>query len=306
MNPNQGGKGSAARRQVDGPVVARLRWRPWRCPPGLGLDRAVNCAAGPGGGAAGTESGPRLQGLVAASGRGSGLRRGRAGAGRAPTRPCHRLVVCRHGPGRRRPQLCLRVCDAGLGDRARVLPAGSWLAWVAYWTWSLNLPALALLLLLFPDGQVPSPRWRVVPWLLGVAIAGVTVWSMLQPGPIVLSVVRIANPAGVADLDDPVIQAIGRVPELLAFLTLFVGSVACAMAPFVQHRRAGPIERRQLKWLASRPRPAGWPAPPGSCWRDPATAPWPSLASCCPACPYGRRHRDPGGRGVRHPPVSAV
>jgi hypothetical protein len=63
------------------------------------------------------------------------------------------------------------------------LPAGSWLAWVAYWTFLLNLPALALLLLLFPDGQVPSPRWRVVPWLLGVAIAGVTMWSMLQPGP---------------------------------------------------------------------------------------------------------------------------
>jgi hypothetical protein len=47
------------------------------------------------------------------------------------------------------------------------LPAGSWMAWLAYWTWSLNLPALALLLLLFPDGRVPSLRWRVVPWLLG-------------------------------------------------------------------------------------------------------------------------------------------
>ena len=114
----------------------------------------------------------------------------------------------------------------------------------------MNLPALALLLLLFPDGQVPSPRWRVVPWLLGVAVAGVTVWSMLQPGPIDLSVLRIANPAGVAALDDPAIQAVGVVPGILAFLTLFVGSVACAMAPFVRRRRAEPIERQQLKWLA--------------------------------------------------------
>jgi hypothetical protein len=130
------------------------------------------------------------------------------------------------------------------------LPAGSWMAWLAYWTWSLNLPALALLLLLFPDGRVPSPRWRVVPWLLGVAVAGVTVWSMLQPGPIDLSGVKIANPAGVAALDDPAIQAVGRVPNLLAVLTLFVGSVACALAPFVRRRRAQPIERQQLKWLA--------------------------------------------------------
>jgi two-component system NarL family sensor kinase len=130
------------------------------------------------------------------------------------------------------------------------LPAGSWMAWLAYWTWSLNLPALALLLLLFPDGRVPSPRWRVVPWLLGVAVAGVTGWSMLQPGPIDLSVVTIANPAGVAALGDPTVRALGAAPAILAFLTLFVGSVACALAPFVRRRRAEPIEHQQLKWLA--------------------------------------------------------
>jgi hypothetical protein len=106
------------------------------------------------------------------------------------------------------------------------------------------------LLLLFPDGHLPSPRWRVVPWLLGVAIAGVTVWSMLQPGPIDLNGLIIENPAGVAALDDPAIQALGLVPGIVAFLTLFVGSVGCAMAPFVRRRRAGPIERQQLKWLA--------------------------------------------------------
>jgi hypothetical protein len=33
-------------------------------------------------------------------------------------------------------------------------------------------------------------------WLLGVAVVGVTVWAMLQPGPIDLGMVRIANPAG--------------------------------------------------------------------------------------------------------------
>jgi hypothetical protein len=130
------------------------------------------------------------------------------------------------------------------------LPAAFWMAWLAAWTWTLNLPALALLLLWFPDGRVPSPRWRVVPWLLGVAVAGITVWTMLQPGPIDLSVVKIANPAGLAALDGPTVQALGNVPGILAFLTLFVGSVACALAPFVRRRRADPIERQQLKWLA--------------------------------------------------------
>jgi hypothetical protein len=130
------------------------------------------------------------------------------------------------------------------------LPAASWMAWLAAWTWTLNLPALALLLLLFPDGRLPSPRWRVVSWLLGVAVAGVTVWTMLQPGPIDLGVVTIANPAGLAALNNPAIRALGNAPGILVVLTLFVGSVACALAPFVRRRRAGPIERQQLKWLA--------------------------------------------------------
>ena len=131
------------------------------------------------------------------------------------------------------------------------LPAAAWMAWVATWTFLLSLPALALLLLWFPDGRVPSPRWRVVPWLLGSAIAGVTVWVMLRPDPIDLTVVTIDNPAGVAALDDPAIQTVGLVPGILAFLALFVGSVACALAPFVRRRRAQAIERQQLKWLAA-------------------------------------------------------
>ena len=138
----------------------------------------------------------------------------------------------------------------GLVTAPGSLPAAPWLAWLAAWTFVLNLPALALLLLWFPDGHLPSPRWRVLPWLLGVAVVGVTGWTMLQPGPIDLTVVRIANPAGVAALGDPAVQAVGAIPSLLAFLTLFVGSVACAMAPFVRRRRAGPMERQQLKWLA--------------------------------------------------------
>lgn len=61
------------------------------------------------------------------------------------------------------------------------LPAPEWLAWVAYWTWPQNLLGLALLLLLFPDGRLPSRRWRIVPWVLGIAFAGITAWTMLHP-----------------------------------------------------------------------------------------------------------------------------
>jgi hypothetical protein len=130
------------------------------------------------------------------------------------------------------------------------LPAAAWLAWVAYWTWLLNVPALAALLLLFPDGRLPSQRWRVVPWLLGVSFGGVTVWTMLQPGTIDLVVLTTASPAGVAALGDPAIQALGNAPAILVLVMALVGAVASALAPLVRRRRAGPTERQQLKWLA--------------------------------------------------------
>jgi hypothetical protein len=130
------------------------------------------------------------------------------------------------------------------------LPAAAWLAWVAYWTWLLNLPALAALLLLFPDGRLPSPRWRVVPWLLGVSFGGATVWTMLQPGTIDLVVFTTASPAGVAALGNPAIEALGAAPSILVLVMALVGAVASALAPLVRRRRAGPTERQQLKWLA--------------------------------------------------------
>jgi hypothetical protein len=131
------------------------------------------------------------------------------------------------------------------------LPAPEWLAWVAYWTWPLNLLGLALLLLLFPDGRLPSRRWRIVPWLLGLSFAGITVWTMLHPTLLDLGMVKTANPAGVAALDDRAVQGLGTIVGTLAILIVFVGSVACALAPIVRRRRAQPIERQQLKWLAA-------------------------------------------------------
>jgi hypothetical protein len=131
------------------------------------------------------------------------------------------------------------------------LPAPEWLAWLAYWTWPLNLLGLALLLLLFPDGRLPSRRWRIVPWLLGIAFAGIIGWTMLHPTLMRLGVVEIANPAGVAAFDDRAVQGLGVILGMLAFLTVFVGSVACALAPFLRRRQAQPIERQQLKWLAA-------------------------------------------------------
>jgi hypothetical protein len=46
------------------------------------------------------------------------------------------------------------------------LPATEWAAWFAYWIWVPGVgPAMTFGLLMFPDGRLPSRRWRVVGWL---------------------------------------------------------------------------------------------------------------------------------------------
>ena len=49
------------------------------------------------------------------------------------------------------------------------LPGGALAAWVLNWVWIPALGIQVLFFLLFPDGRVPGPRWRVV---LGLAALG--------------------------------------------------------------------------------------------------------------------------------------
>src|SRR5919112_1556345 len=60
------------------------------------------------------------------------------------------------------------------------MPGAAFAAWANVWTGSI--PLLPLLLLLFPDGRLPSRRWRPVVWLIiGSGLAEV-VAGALAPG----------------------------------------------------------------------------------------------------------------------------
>ena len=45
------------------------------------------------------------------------------------------------------------------------LPAAKAAAWIASWLWVPGLGLIVFLALLFPSGQLPSPRWRPFAWL---------------------------------------------------------------------------------------------------------------------------------------------
>ena len=116
-------------------------------------------------------------------------------------------------------------------------------AWFASWSWIIlvYLPT-SFLLLLFPDGRLPSPRWRPVAWCAVLGLIGLVMGTALGPGPLE-NFPQIMNPYGV---DSLILDAVAVTGYILASTSM----VASAVSLIVRTRRAGRVERQQIKWLA--------------------------------------------------------
>jgi hypothetical protein len=125
------------------------------------------------------------------------------------------------------------------------LPGGRVSAWIIGWLWVPINALLAFVALLFPDGKLPSPRWRPVGWLNGVmAVAGSFAAAFL-PGPSPW-IAAIDNPFGVEGWKN--IKSL--VDGSLEALSYGVFGVAGVVSLYFRFRRAGRVEREQIKWLA--------------------------------------------------------
>ena len=128
------------------------------------------------------------------------------------------------------------------------LPLGAWGIWIFSWLIWVVLIAIPSVLLVFPDGRLPSRRWRIVAAVLVGSGAMLAVLTMLGPGPVLAGPnppALVANPAGI-----PILAALVAAwfqPINLAYLG---ATVASAAAPFWRWRRARGEERQQLKVLA--------------------------------------------------------
>jgi hypothetical protein len=120
---------------------------------------------------------------------------------------------------------------------------GETAAWYGDVSWILViLPAATFLLLLFPDGRLLSPRWRAVAWGAGAGIALLFVGDGFDAGRLA-DYPEIENPYGV---DSPALLAI----TVVAALGLAVAIVGSPLSLVLRFRRAGSVERQQIKWLA--------------------------------------------------------
>ena len=133
-----------------------------------------------------------------------------------------------------------------LFERPGALPAGEVAAWLSTWLFVPPLFAVpSLLFLLFPDGRPPSPRWRPVTWVVGVAVFVTAAGAALTPGRLTEPPFRgIENPVGVDGWT--ALDLIATAGFITLFFTVLIGAAAIV----VRFRRAAGEERVQLNWFA--------------------------------------------------------
>ncbi|MDQ3639426.1 MAG: hypothetical protein M3426_15840, partial [Actinomycetota bacterium] len=112
------------------------------------------------------------------------------------------------------------------------------------WLWLPTVGLLAIyLVLLFPDGRLPSRRWRPLAWLSGAVIVLLGVDSVLAPGELT-DLEGVRNPFGLEG-------APWLVDAEMVLLLLFVACIlASAVSLILRYRHSGGEVREQIKWIA--------------------------------------------------------
>lgn len=135
----------------------------------------------------------------------------------------------------------------GLYAIPRGLPGGVLAGWVSNWSFVLfNFP-LFFLFLLFPNGRLPSARWRVPAWYVGGCGVLMLLIGVFLPGPLGGGEYfpSTLNPVGIPALSG-VLENVGIVGFLLG-LTPFLVS---ALSLLFRFRGSAGATRQQLKWVA--------------------------------------------------------
>lgn len=133
----------------------------------------------------------------------------------------------------------------GLVVAPEPLPLAAELSWVETWAWAPGYTLLVTLsVLLFPNGRLPSPRWRPVLWasfaVMALLSVPVAIASWPYRGELLVS--------GIDPPDGSLLAVAGGLQFLGILASPFVALVSVA-AMIVRFRRSGPTERQQLKWF---------------------------------------------------------
>jgi hypothetical protein len=124
-------------------------------------------------------------------------------------------------------------------EPTRSLPAGEVCAWLTSWVWVFGFGLVVYLDLLFPNGRLPSTRWRWFARFTAIALLPAAILAALSPGLITSS--TLINPLGIEGLPNATMPV-----QAFMYALIVVG----ASSMLARLRHAGRIERQQIKWFA--------------------------------------------------------
>ncbi len=120
------------------------------------------------------------------------------------------------------------------------LPGGEALAWISSWVWVAHFGPFIFLALLFPDGRLPSSRWRPFAWVVALVVAAGIVAVALWPE----TAARfdpVSDPLGI----EVAMDVINPMETILFALALIA-----AASLVVRLLRSKGVERQQVKRFA--------------------------------------------------------
>jgi len=167
-------------------------------------------------------------------------------ASRLPNHPIG-WICCAIGVMAAVTSFCGEYAAYALLAHPEPLLGGKIMLWLGLWAWILFFGLIEFLLFLFPDGRLPSKRWRPLAWLSAALTSMAAVLMAISPnavldtlGPSGKGRVSFLNPFGVEGLPNLYLP--------VQTLVLLLGGVAAASV-VVGRRKARGVERQQVKWL---------------------------------------------------------
>jgi len=181
------------------------------------------------------------------------------------------------------------------------LAGGALAVWAQNWLWIPLIGVTATFsLLLFPDGRLPSRRWRPIVWTSTAAIAATTFGFFAGPleDELTESIATYTNPTGLSGTAGRAAEVLG----LIGFGLLLGSALASIVSLVARFRHSSQMQRQQIKWFAFGGSVLGLTVVVGSAlWQVSPVARL--LVPCQSAAGSGeRRYRHPQVPPLRHRP----